>query len=142
MEMGNFDAAIDTFQTTRERCNECMAAVLGHGIAASRNKDFTLAKQSFEKALKVDPKNVKAKYYLAVVENFGFKKKQVAVKLLADLLDSDDKRNLSVKRKANFLMRRIEAQLYAQKTERNIPLEEQISPEEEQLVLDEKEKTE
>ena len=131
MEMGNFDSAVDVFSTVRDRCNQCTTAILGRGIAASRKKDFSLAKESFESVLKLKPNDLQAKYYLAVIENFGFHDKKKAVKLLADLLDDKSNRELAVKRKANFLMRRIEAQIYAQKSKRDIPLNEQISKEEE-----------
>ncbi len=113
LDMANATAARDVFRIVQQRCGDCVEALLGYGIASSRLKDFEQAEETFAKILKQSPNHLTAKYYLALVVNYGKKKPQEAVAILENLLEDSSDENLEIKRKANFLMRRLEAQLYA-----------------------------
>ena len=123
MEMGNADAARDVFKIVQDRCNNCEASLIGYGIAASRLKDYEQANDAFEKVLDKNPNHLQAKYYAAIIQSYGFRKNQKAVQLLSEVLDDKSGQHIEVKRKANFLMRRLEAQIYAAKKRK--PVEEE-----------------
>ncbi len=132
LQTGNSQSAREVFEQVRKRCGNCTASLYGSGLAASRLKDFKFAKQTFKKILDRDPKNAQAKYYLALVENFGFHKPKEAVAILAELLEERMEQpsdNLDILRQANFLKRRIEAQIYAQKYRGGPHFQEQVSNE-------------
>lgn len=117
LQSGNAQSAKQVFEIVRRRCQDCTASLYGLGLAASRLKEFPFAKKTFEDILQRDPSNNQAKYYLALVENFGFNKPQEAVSILTEMLDSrkdGQSQDVDVLRQANFLKRRIEAQIYAQ----------------------------
>ncbi|SMF32263.1 tetratricopeptide repeat protein [Pseudobacteriovorax antillogorgiicola] len=123
LEMGNGAAARDVFKIVQNRCGNCTAALLGFGVASSRIKDYEESKEAFETILDRDPDNLQAKYYIAIIENYGFQKKEKAVKILADVVDDKSTNDLDIKRRANFLMRRLEAQIYSEKKLREINLD-------------------
>ena len=135
LDMANASAARDVFQIVRDRCGDCVESLLGYGIAASRLKDFDNAEKTFETILSKSPNNLTAKYYLALILNYGKKKPQEAVAILENLLEDDSKSNLEIKRKANFLMRRLEAQLYADQQNKAPTLQPELATDEDSDVI-------
>lgn len=118
LHTGNAESARDVFTAVRDRCGNCEAALEGSGFAAARLKDFKAAKEYFEKAMDLNDKNMKAKYYGAVVEASGFKNYDDAISLLEDILKGDQEGNEDLIRQANFLMRRLEVQIKMSETPR------------------------
>jgi len=57
--------------------------------------------------------HIEAQYYLALISTYGRQDEPRAIKLLANLLENPRNQNLEIKRKANFLLRRLEARKYA-----------------------------
>ncbi|NRA63643.1 MAG: hypothetical protein HRU19_04125 [Pseudobacteriovorax sp.] len=118
LESGNARSAKDVFRVVGSRCGGCNAAKYGYGLAASRLKEFEVAKRAFKDILDNDSDNLQAKYNMALVETFGFKEKRKAIAILAEVLETKDEKNLEIKRQANFLKRRLEAQVYAKSEKR------------------------
>lgn len=117
MEMGNASAARDTFAAVQERCDQCVEASLGYGIALSRTREFEKAEKAFQSVLEKEPHSSYARYYLALVAKYGRNDNQTAMKYLSAILDDTKNTNLDMQRKANFLFRRIQAQVYGQPKE-------------------------
>jgi tetratricopeptide (TPR) repeat protein len=117
LEMGNAEGARDVFKIVADRCGYCVEALLGYGIASSRLQDFKAAGQTFNRILENDPGNEEAQYYQALVAVYGDKDHDRAINLLSELVERPGQQNLEIKRKANFLLRRLEARTYA--TERS-----------------------
>lgn len=117
LEMGNASVARDTFAAVRERCEQCVEASLGHGIALSRTREFEKAEKAFQSVLEKDPHSSYARYYLALVAKYGRNDNQAAMKYLSAILDDTQNKNTDMQRKANFLYRRIQAQVYGQPKE-------------------------
>ncbi len=116
LEMGNAQASRDTFMAVRERCN-CTEASLGYGIALTRTQEFAKAESVFQDVLKKEPHSTYARYYLALVAKYGRNDNQAAMKQLTALLDDTTVQNVDMQRKANFLLRRIQAQVYGKPKE-------------------------
>lgn len=116
LEMGNAHAARDTFQAVRSRC-ACNEAALGYGIALSRTQEYAKAEKVFQDVLVKEPHSTYARYYLALVAKYGRNDNETAIKHLTALLDDTKVENLEMQRKANFLLRRIQAQVYGKPKE-------------------------
>jgi tetratricopeptide (TPR) repeat protein len=117
LEMGNALAARDIFQAVRGRCGDCMEATMGHGIALSRLQEFKKAEDAFLEVLKKDPHSAYARFYLAMVAKYGRNDNKAAINYLTALLEDTEVKNVEIQRKANFMLRRIQAQVYAQPKE-------------------------
>ncbi|MCX6132112.1 MAG: tetratricopeptide repeat protein, partial [Proteobacteria bacterium] len=114
LEMGNATGARDVFQAVQSRCGDCTEAVMGYGIALSRLREFAKAESVFSGLLKKDPHSAYARYYLALVAKYGRNDNKTAINNLTALVEDPEVKNLEMRRKANFLLRRIQAQVYGQ----------------------------
>lgn len=112
LEMGNLEAARDVYHAVKGRCGDCNEASLGYGIALARMQNFEKAEDAFEEVLDRDAHNAYALFYLALVAKYGRNDNDAAMKKLSVLLQDPDVKNLEIQRKANFLLRRIQAQVY------------------------------
>ncbi len=109
LEMGSSDLAASIFSETRSRCGDCFASLMGHGIALQRLKEYDSAKKVFLNILEKDPNNIGAMYRLALLHKNGYNDSDKAKSILADVLATDVAQNQEIKRKANFLLRSMEA---------------------------------
>jgi tetratricopeptide (TPR) repeat protein len=114
LEMGNAEAARDIFQAVRPRCGDCSEAMLGYGIALSRLRDFAKADEVFSEILKRDPHSAYARFYLALVAKYGRNDNKGAITHLTALVEDPEIKNVEMQRKGNFLLRRIQAEVYSQ----------------------------
>jgi tetratricopeptide (TPR) repeat protein len=117
LEMGNAQAARDIFQAVRTRCDDCMEATMGYGIALSRMQEYKKAESAFLEVLQKDPHSAYARFYLALVAKYGRNDNKTAIAYLTALLEDTEVKNVEIQRKSNFLLRRIQAQVYGQPKE-------------------------
>jgi tetratricopeptide (TPR) repeat protein len=120
LEMGNATAARDTFEAVVSRCSGCTEAQLGYGIALSRSGEYERAESAFEAILKKEPHSAYARYYLALVAKYGRNDNKDAIQQLTALLEDPETKNVDIQRKANFLLRRIQAQVYSRPKDTDI----------------------
>lgn len=113
LQLGQSKAAKDVFETLQVRCLNCDEANLGYAIASSRLRQFADAEKALNIILKRDRNNPDALYYLAIIENYGKKRPDQAMALLNKVVSEPSDRSLDVKRKANFLLRRLQAAQFA-----------------------------
>lgn len=111
LEMGNLEASRDVYAAVYSRC-KCSEAGLGYGIALARMQNYPKAESVFKDVLDDDSHNMYARYYLALIANYGRNDKQAAMDQLQAMLDDTTTKNVEMQRKANFLLRRIQAQVY------------------------------
>jgi tetratricopeptide (TPR) repeat protein len=114
LEMGNAEAARDIFQAVRPRCGDCIEAMMGYGIASSRLRDFAKAEEVFNEILKRDAHNPYARFYLALVARYGRNDNKAAISHLTALVEDPEIKNVEMQRKGNFLLRRIQAEVYSE----------------------------
>jgi tetratricopeptide (TPR) repeat protein len=114
LEMGNAEAARDIFQAVRPRCGDCNEAMMGYGIALSRLRDFAKAEEVFSEVLKRDAHSAYARFYLALVAKYGRNNNDDAITHLTALVEDPEIKNVEMQRKGNFLLRRIQAEVYSQ----------------------------
>ncbi len=112
LEMGNLEASRDVFHAVYSRCGKCTQAGLGYGIALARLQDYAKAEEAFHDVLDSDKHNPFARYYLALVAKYGRNDNQAAMDNLQAMLNDTEAKNIEMQRKANFLLRRIQAQVY------------------------------
>jgi cytochrome c-type biogenesis protein CcmH/NrfG len=112
LEMGNLEASRDVYAVVYQRCDKCSEAGLGYGIALARLQNYSKAEGVFGDVLDGDKHNMYARYYLALISNYGKNDKQGAIDQLQAMLDDNETKNTEMQRKANFLLRRIQAQVY------------------------------
>ncbi|MBC7531668.1 MAG: hypothetical protein H7318_08830 [Oligoflexus sp.] len=112
LEMGNLEASRDVFQAVYQRCGKCSEAGLGYGIALARLQSFSKAEDAFNDVLSDDKHNPFARYYLALIAKYGKNDNEEAMAQLQKMLDDTEAKNMEMQRKANFLLRRIQAQVY------------------------------
>lgn len=127
LQMANAESARSVFQIVRRRCNDCSEAMIGYGIATSRLGQYDEAERTFAAILRREPSHVEAQYYLALLATYGKQDEQRAIKILANLLENPRNENQEIRRKANFLLRRLEAKRYAPRpSERNREMSETV----------------
>lgn len=107
--MGNVKDAASTFYDVRGRCNSCTESLLGLGLAQSRLGRFPEAKSTFESVLKREKNHPVALYRLALIERHGFRNNDRAKDYLDRLITRSSDDNDEMKRRANVLLRRIQA---------------------------------
>ncbi len=112
LDLGRAGAAREIFAQVRTRCNDCVESLIGFGIAQSRIRDFDGAKQSFLAVIAKDSKNAKALYRLALIEQNGYNNNKGAVQYLEKVLALNSNQDQDVKRRANFMLRKIQASEY------------------------------
>lgn len=110
LKMGNAPAALEVFQDAKERCKACVVAQMGEGTALVRMQKYRAAKEIFDNILAHDPKAFEAHYRLALIFLYGAKNPGRARTHLSQILDAEEvDANLDLKRRANVLIRRIDA---------------------------------
>lgn len=109
LAMGQAKPAAVTFGAARSRCGDCTDAIMGYGVASSKAGDYGNARAAFETVLKKEKRNSYALYRLALVERHGFQNNDKAKIYLDRLLTDSGDANTDLKRRANALLRRIEA---------------------------------
>ncbi len=114
LQMGNAEAARDIYQAVKPRCGDCTEANMGYGIALSRLREFGKAEVVFSDLLKKDPHSPYARFYLALVAKYGRNDNKAAIGQLTALVEDPEIKNVEMQRKANFLLRRIQAEVYGQ----------------------------
>ncbi|MBC7660757.1 MAG: hypothetical protein H7249_13760 [Chitinophagaceae bacterium] len=112
LEMGNLEGARDVYHAVYSRCDKCSEAGLGYGIAQARLQSYAKAEEAFNDVLSEDKHNAYARYYLALVAKYGKNDNQEAIDQLSKMLADTESKNVEMQRKANFLLRRIQAQVY------------------------------
>ena len=117
LSMGNSKNALEVFRTARDRCKACAVSLLGEGTALVRQKQYRRAKVAFNQVLKKDKQNLEAHYRLALVALNGENDPSSAKRHLEVVLAHPKDDRLDLKRRANVLLRRIEAKEYAHDTD-------------------------
>lgn len=120
LDLSKNEKAIEAFSEVAERCNNCSQALVGKGIALSRSGKMASAERTFKTVLRSNKKDVRALYYLALISHFGDKDNKKASKLLVKVLRDPSKDNYEIKRRANFLLRKIQAQAYSKKNQTTV----------------------
>lgn len=120
LDLSKNQKAIDAFTEVAERCGDCTQALVGKGIALSRAGKLAPAERTFKTVLRSNKSDVKALYYLALISHFGDKDNKKASKLLVKVLRDPTKDNYEIKRRANFLLRKIQAQAYSKKNQTTV----------------------
>ena len=110
LEMGDAAKASATFATVRSRCADCTEATLGHGVAFMRLGKYSEARDAFSGILSKHPNHAQALYRLALVEKNGYNDNKKAESYLNQLLAKSSEGEKEVKRRANFMLRRIQAE--------------------------------
>jgi len=110
LELGNAQAARQTFAAVVSRCSECTPALLGYGVASSRSKDFAAAEDAFNKILRKNPNHSAAAFHLALVNKNGYNKKQRAEQLLQSIIANTAITDRYVKERAGAVLRQIKAE--------------------------------
>lgn len=110
LELGNAAAAATTFGEVSKRCQQCSVAMMGYGIASSRNKKFDAAKGAFEAVLKKNPSHAGALYNLALVHKNGYNNRKQAEKYLEHLLADSRIKDPSARERAQTVLRSVKAE--------------------------------
>lgn len=127
LEMANAEAARSVFQIVKNRCGDCVEASMGFAIANTRLERYDEAQDNFEEIIDENPGNIEAQYYLALIATYGKNNDQKAMRLLTDILDQPRSEHLEIQRKANFLLRRLQARYFAPE-QRRYQISEQLVP--------------
>tara|TARA_B100000902_G_C27166092_1_gene841267 strand:- start:110 stop:988 length:879 start_codon:yes stop_codon:yes gene_type:complete len=109
LSMGKSKEALGIFSQIEDRCNRCIPALMGKGISLTRLARFKKAKGVFKKILKTQPSNLRAHYRLALVEKSGYNNTDRAQYHLKEILADTTDSQLDLKRRANVLLRRLQA---------------------------------
>jgi tetratricopeptide (TPR) repeat protein len=111
LEMGNAQGALAVFKTVVDRCDDCSSALVGQGVAASRTKNWDIARESFERVIKQNQRHFEARFHLAMVMRNGFNDKKGAEDILAKLLNDPANDNRWVKERASSALRKMRGEL-------------------------------
>lgn len=109
LEMGNAQAAAETFRLLTSRNQDCLQAWIGFGVAQNRLGSYKDAKNSFEMALSKQKDHPEALYFLALVEKNGYNNQRSATKTLKHLIASQSG-GKAVRLKAQSLLRVMEGE--------------------------------
>lgn len=109
LETGNAKEAVPVFAGAKSRCGGCIDATIGLGIAFSHTASYGNARSEFEEVLAKNNSNTIALYRLALVEKNGFKNNARAKELLERMLTQNTDTNAEMKRRANVVLRRMQA---------------------------------
>lgn len=88
LEMGNANAAVETFRTLTKRNSDCTQAWLGLGVAQSRMGSFKEAGDALNTILVKQKDHAEALYFLALVQKNGYNDQKLATKTIRRLLSS------------------------------------------------------
>lgn len=112
LEMGHASAALNVFRRAQNRCDDCIISLMGEGTALIRMGKFREARLVFESVLEKNANHLEARYRLALVALNGEKNPDKAAKYFRQILDHPGDQRQDLKRRANVLLRRIEAKNY------------------------------
>lgn len=111
LELGNAEAARRAFEAANTRCQSCSKSLLGLGTALVRTGKYSQARTIFHKVLNDRSVAQEAHYRLALVAINGDKDFGEARRHLEIILESQNTKHLDLKRRANVLLRRIDARI-------------------------------
>lgn len=109
LDLGDAQAALESFEIGMRRCSYCFDAEYGYGLAAMRSGNWEQAKKTFESALNRDKTKAAAQYQLAIVMYLGLNDQKNAISKLQEVVSDPDgrfKNSGEVKRAANVTLRR------------------------------------
>lgn len=105
LELGNAKAAGEVFAKTVQRCDDCTAALMGHGIAMARSQQKEKAVKSFEAVLARHGRHTGAMYQLALVYKNGYNDRKKAEKYLFQILAEKSPADQYAKERAQTVLR-------------------------------------
>ncbi len=108
LELGNANAASETFAQVKNRCHGCEPATMGLGIALSRTGQYDAARREFHTVIANKPNDPEALYRLALLEQNGYNNRKKAVTYLQQLMASNRSDDV-MQRRASSLLRRLRA---------------------------------
>lgn len=123
LETGNPKAAVAIFKRTADRCGDCVAAMMGYGVASSRSRDFGAAVKAFETVLDRSAKHPGALYNLALVYKNGYNKPKQAETYLDMLLNESKTKDVAMRERAQTVLRMMKGE--ASKEERVLAKDDQ-----------------
>lgn len=109
LDLGDAQAALESFEIGMRRCGYCFDAEYGYGLAAMRSGNWDQAKKSFESTLSRDKTKAAAQFQLAIVMYSGLNDQKNAIAKLQEVVSDPDgrfKNSGAVKRAANVTLRR------------------------------------
>lgn len=111
LELGNSQAATESFLAARNRCNSCLPSLVGLGFAYGSSGKLSESKETLENLLKKYPNNGQGLYLLASVLKRDKQEgsKEMAENHLKTLL-AKDVGSPELRRRAQSLLRRMESE--------------------------------
>lgn len=109
LEMGQAQAASDTFKQVTNRNRTCTQAWLGYGIAKTRMGDFKEATVALESILDRQKDHPEALYYLALVKKNGYNDNKQASSILRRILAGNSS-SKAIRQKSQSLLRLMEGE--------------------------------
>ena len=107
--MGNAAAAEGVFSSLKHKCDDCIDAQVGLGLAYNKQRKYERARDTFIAALKVNPNHPIALYRLALIEKNGFNNSEKAMDYLKKILADNSNDGLDIKRQASNLLNTMQA---------------------------------
>ena len=107
--MGNAAAAEGVFGSLRHKCDNCVDAQIGLGLAYNKQRKYEKAKETFLAVLDRNPHHPVALYRLALIEKNGFNHPGEAMDYLKKILADNTNDGLDIKRQANNLLNTMQA---------------------------------
>ncbi len=104
LELGNSKSAQRIFNEVRNRCADCVPALMGYGIASRRNGDHSEAIDVLNRVVKTDKANVEAMYHTALVYKDGLNDRKQAEQVLRNLIATDTKQT-AIRERAHSVLR-------------------------------------
>ena len=110
LEVGNASAAAATFKVVGSRCQNCIASLLGAGIALARSRQFPAAVSVFNDILSQRPNHAVALYNLALVYKNGYNNKAKAEAYLVAVLRDSRTQDRALRDRAQLVLRQLKGQ--------------------------------
>ena len=110
LEVGNASAAAATFKVVAGRCQNCIASLLGAGIALARSRQFPAAVAVFNDILSQRPNHAVALYNLALVYKNGYNNKVKAESYLVSVLRDSRTQDRALRDQAQLVLRQLKGQ--------------------------------
>jgi tetratricopeptide (TPR) repeat protein len=110
LELGNAAAAAETFSQVAGRCGQCVAGLMGEGIALARSREYKKAEAAFQAVLSKRPNHAGALYNLALVYRNGYNNPKQAEKYLYSVLNDSHTKNVALKERAQVVLRMIKGE--------------------------------
>ena len=110
LELGNHDAASETFSQVVDRCGRCTVGLMGFGVAASRSGKYDAAVAAFNEVLAKKPNHANALYNLALVHKNGYNNPKQAEKYLETMLAKSRTQDPYLKERAHTVLRMVKGE--------------------------------